>query len=88
MDPFKAGFADEVVKTAGRVPDNLLGRMTAVGALAGGGSYAGQKALAGMGQGEDPSYSGDSMVGRVGRTAAGGALVALLLRALSKMNRR
>jgi hypothetical protein len=84
----RAARAQGAAKTAARVSDNLIGRMAAVGGLAGGGSYAAQKALAGIGSGDDPAASGDSMVGRVGRTAVGGALAALILKALAKMGKR
>lgn len=84
---FHAAFDDEMQKLGGILrptPDRLIGRMTAAGALAGGGAYAARKGLSSVGIGTDPGAGGDSLISSAGKTAAGGALVALLLKALGK----
>ena len=88
---FHQAFQDELEKVGGLLrptPDRLLGRLTAAGGLAGAGSYAARKGLSSVGVGSDPGESGDTLVGSTGRTAAGGALVALLLKALGKAGGR
>lgn len=88
---FQAAFSDELEKLGGvakPVSDGLLRRLTTAGALAGGGSYAARKGLSSAGIGQDPADTGGSLVSSVGTTAAGGALVGLLLKALGKAHGR
>lgn len=88
---FLDGFLDELTKTGGLRPsakdEDLVRRALGWGALTGAGVYSGKKLLAAAGAGEDPAYSGDTLVGSTAKSALGAAMAAGALRALSRMHR-
>lgn len=90
------GFQDELLradpepltKTASvlrRPPDRLLERMTATGALAGAGLHGAQKAKSAVTGEYGPE---GSILGAAGRTALGGLLAGVGLKALGRMSKR
>lgn len=92
MNHFLHGFQAELVKVGSRfagreVADDLVGRMAAMGALAGAGKHVAHKGLAAMGMTYDPAATGDTLLKNVGMTAAGGVGAGLLLRALLRRRR-